>query len=451
MSGFTNVTGLPLSFAGILQKASFRGVPFSVEATHVKMGRRQAIHEYPFRDGGWPEDMGRALRTYSFSGYLLGDLAPVLQLALNTVVELEGPGLLIHPTIGAVQVGVLSAATSVHKTKMRMIEVAFEFIEASEVIFPTAIIATAISVLLLCSSALSASNSDLGSDAGPAAAIGPQVTSQGQSVVQAFTAATVAAGADPGGIVSMAKALPAPDANTTYGRYAAGSASVVLPQGTTVATLQALLATQRSVLAAAGVAAAATAGSYSTGTDMMTPLAAIPEAMRAGMTDPADQVRVLLNLATTFTFTANQAGGVIGVGVAIAAMIAAMTAACRRAALVSLARAEAAYQPISYNDAATLRSTIMAALDAEITIAGDAGDDPTYLALKNLRAAISVDLTTRGASLPTVVTVTFGVSMPSLAIAQRLYKDASRADQITAEANTIHPAFCPPSFQALSF
>ena len=82
MSGFTNVTGFapPTSiagFMGLLQTASFRGVPFKVIQARVKKGRRWAIHEYPYVDGGWPEDMGRALRTYAFSGYLIGDLAPV--------------------------------------------------------------------------------------------------------------------------------------------------------------------------------------------------------------------------------------------------------------------------------------------------------------------------------------------------------------------------------------
>ena len=51
MSGFTNVAGFapPTSiagFMGLLQTASFRGVPFKVIAAQTKKGRRQAIHEY---------------------------------------------------------------------------------------------------------------------------------------------------------------------------------------------------------------------------------------------------------------------------------------------------------------------------------------------------------------------------------------------------------------------
>jgi len=453
VSGFTGVTGFapPTSiagFMGLLQTASFRGVPFKVIAAQAKKGRRQAIHEYPYVDGGWPEDMGRALRMYSFSGYLIGDLAPVMQLLLDNAVETKGPGLLIHPTIGAVKVAVGSASTAIHRDKMRVIEVAFQFIEAGSPVFPSTIIATVIAVLAAADSALTASGSDLGGMAIPAAAAGPAVTGEGQTVVTSFAAATIAGGANPTAIVGMAAALPPPDANTSYGRYGAGSASTMLPIGTTVATLQAQLANQRAALALAASGAAAAAGSYSASTDMLDALAALVEAMRAGITDPADQVQVLLALAG-FTF-ADSAGGTVGIGAATAAMRDAMAAACRRAALVSLARASASYQPSSYDDAAALRVALAAALDSEITAAGDAGEDASYTALKALRSAVVQDLTVRGASLPSIVTVNLQLPLPSLVIAHRLYLDASRSDQIAAESGAIHPAFCPTTFQALA-
>jgi prophage DNA circulation protein len=453
MSGFTNVTGFapPTSiagFMGLLQTASFRGVPFKVIAAQVKKGRRLAIHEYPFRDGGWAEDMGWALRTYSFSGYLIGDLAPAMQLLLDNAVETAGPGLLIHPTIGAVKVALVSSGTAVHRDKMRVIEVAFEFIEQGGTVFPTAIIATAIAVLAAADSALTAAGTDLGGVAIPAAAIGPAVTGEGASVVARFAAATTLGGANPTAIVGMAAALPPPDANTSYGRYGSGSATVSLPIGTTVASLQAQLANQRAALALAATGAETAAATYSASTDMIDALATLVEAMRAGITDPADQVRVLLALAG-FTFE-DGAGGSVGIGAAMAAMRDAMATACRRVALVSLARASASYQPISYNDAAALRLSLAAALDTEITAAGDAGEDASYLALKALRSAVVQDLTVRGASLPSVVTVALGLPMPALAIAQFLYQDASRSDGIAAESGAIHPAFCPVSFQALA-
>jgi prophage DNA circulation protein len=274
------------------------------------------------------------------------------------------------------------------------------------------------------------------------------VTGEAQAVVGSFAASATLGGADATAIVGMAAALPPPDANTTYGRYGAGSASAALPAGTTVATLQAQLANQRAALALAGAAAVAAAGAYTAATDMLGALAAIVEAMRAGITDPANQVRVLLNLAG-FSYT-DGAAGTVGLGAAQATMRDVMAAACRRATVVSLARASASYQPSSYDDAAALRVSIAAALDVEITAAGDAGEDATYTALKVLRSAVVQDLTVRGASLPSVVQVMLPTNLPSLVVAHRLYRDASRSDQIAAEALAVHPAFCPVSFLALS-
>jgi hypothetical protein len=55
--------------------------------------------------------------------------------------------------------------------------------------------------------------------------------------------------------------------------------------------------------------------------------------------------------------------------------------------LINLAGASAAYEPISYNDAAALRMVQTAALDSEITATGDAGDEAAYGALKSLRTS----------------------------------------------------------------
>lgn len=454
MSGFTGITGLapPTSlagFMGLLQTASFRGVPFKVVASQIKKGRKLAEHVYPFRDGGWVEDMGRALRVYSFTGYLIGDIASAMQLALDTVVELKGPGLLIHPVVGAQQVAVLSYATSVRKDAARVIEIQFEFIEQGTRSLTATLIATAVSVLAAAASAITAAGSDLGGVAGPAAAAGSAPVSEGVSVITSFGAACTVGASDPSGIVSVAAGLPPPDSTTTYGRYAAGNVSTALPAGTTVASLQSQISTQRAVTAAASTQAIAGATAFETATasTLAADISALVEAMRATMTDPADQVRVLLNLAG-FSFT-DGAGGV-GISGDIATVRDAMSAACRRMALVSLANASAAYQPVSYQDAQTILDLITAALDVEITAAADSYEDTTYEALRVVRAAIMTDLTTRGSTLPQVVTATFAAPLPTLVLGQMLYRDATRADEIAGEAGMAHPAFAPLSIQVLA-
>jgi prophage DNA circulation protein len=40
--------------------------------------------------------------------------------------------------------------------------------------------------------------------------------------------------------------------------------------------------------------------------------------------------------------------------------------------------------------------------------------------------------------------------MPVLVLANRVYRDATRADELTTQIDPIHPAFCPKSFKALA-
>lgn len=172
-------------------------------------------------------------------------------------------------------------------------------------------------------------------------------------------------------------------------------------------------------------------------------IAALTESLRATANDPADQIRLLSSLAV---FAPAPAPG----QVSTISLATSTSALCRRAALVSLARACALYQPSSANDAETVELAVTALFDAEITVAADGGDLPTYAALRDLRAAVALDLNTRGAQLPQLVTFTFGVPMPALALAYRLYQDATRSDDLVARADPVHPAFMPTSFQALA-
>ena len=455
MSGFLNVTGFQAptiagSFLSLLQAASFRGVPFKVIAASVRKGRKIAVHDYPFRDGGWAEDMGRALRTYSFIGYLIGDIAPAMQLALDAALEAPGPGLLIHPTLGAQMVSVLSAGTAVRRGAGRVIEIALEFIEQGSQSLLTTLVATAVQVVNYAGLFAAASGSDLGAFAGSAALAGASVAAEGVAVVGAFGAAGEVAASDASAIVSVATGLPPPDTFSTYGRYGAGTRTTALAAGSTVAGLVADATAARAAVSTAVATATATVGLFSAAnaTAVTTDLDAVTEAVRATMNDPADQIRVLSNLAG-FGFSDGASSVYGGLGTDQITVRDAIAAACRRAALASLARASAAYQPTSYQDAQTTLANVTAALDVEITAAGDAGEDNTYAALRSLRNAVVQDLTTRSASLPRLVTVTFNQALPALTLAQMLYTDASRSDEIVRDAGAPHPAFLPTTFQVL--
>jgi prophage DNA circulation protein len=76
--------------------------------------------------------------------------------------------------------------------------------------------------------------------------------------------------------------------------------------------------------------------------------------------------------------------------------------------------------------------------------------DATYNALRDLRGSVVRDLNTRGAQLPPIKTFAFSASLPSLTLANRMYRDSSRADELVVQADPIHPAFFPQEFSALA-
>jgi len=464
---FTSVTGFAggsvlSGFAGALQKCYWRGVPFSVTGEITHKGRKVAMHDYPFRDGGWAEDMGRAPRAFEFTGYLTGDIGPIMQLLLDTASEAPGPGLLIHPTIGAQRVMLLSCATAIRKEAMRVIECRFQFIEAGAPNLILSLIATAVSVVLAASSTLTSLGSSIGHGAGPAATHGAAVIAEGQAVVGSFGATCIENAADPAGLIGMATGITMTDPNNvSLGRFIVGNVSNPVPclvdgNGTpdlpaTVAELTGTIAAGRTTLTGAVTAAsaAATAFTADTGLAMANSLAAVTEALRAVLTDPADQVRIFVDLSR-WTFTDKVGADEPGLAGQMAVMRDSMAALCRRVALTSLAQASAAYRPISYQDALTVREAVADAIAVEMLAAGDAGDDESYTALRALRLAVVDDLTTRGATLPQMVTAILPAPLPSLAIAQRLYRDASRSDEVTDSADVPHPAFLPNVLQVLA-
>lgn len=163
--------------------------------------------------------------------------------------------------------------------------------------------------------------------------------------------------------------------------------------------------------------------------------------------DPADALRMLSELAQ---FVPQSIASTSPIGNAIASMQDSVGDLFRRTAVIAMARASSFYQPSSYDDAAAIRSMVCAFIDAETQVAGDQGEDATFNALRALRAAVSEDLTQRGANLATIVSVSTPLPLPAPVLALRLYRDATRADELIAEADSPHPAFLATSFRVLS-
>ncbi len=88
-----------------IKSASFRGIRFYVDTSEIGFGRRNSLHEYPYKNIPFVEDLGRKAKTFSFNAYLLGDDYIVQRSRLINAVENNGTsGTLIHPTFGNILV-----------------------------------------------------------------------------------------------------------------------------------------------------------------------------------------------------------------------------------------------------------------------------------------------------------------------------------------------------------
>ncbi len=118
-----------MSWRDTLGPATFRGVPFVVPTVDRTTGRRLVIHEYPFRDDPFAEDMGRKTRGFSVEGFIIGpDYTTDLQ-ALIEALEAPGSGQLVLPYAGSRNVAVGTVRVRESDDEGGMARLQIEFVE----------------------------------------------------------------------------------------------------------------------------------------------------------------------------------------------------------------------------------------------------------------------------------------------------------------------------------
>jgi prophage DNA circulation protein len=432
-----------------LRTASFRGLPFVVTETPFSVGRRLQVHEYPFKELPWVEDLGRKARRYGFTGFLInsriyggGDVYAQRD-AMRAACEAAGPGTLIHPSLGSLQVACEDAVFTEKAAMGGVVAVQFTFFEAGQREFPTVTPATQGLTASAASSAKTAAQAShltriLAAIKQDVAAIQHYV-----AVVQGFEGKILDAAAQAAGVYKFAVNLPG-----NFGRWFNGKAFSLLFQATfgvpttsapTLASLAAQAANARGAVSTALTTALA-ADFGGTGDTSAAALQAVVGALAACCADPADGVRIPIALAAdppTDLAATSPAGG-------------ATVLTLQNMLVIAAAEASAAYQPWSQQDAASVLQAVSAALETQILASADAGDDAMYAQLRALRAAVVQDLRARGADLAPVRTFDLGEPVPALVAAQRLYRDPTRADQLVQQADPVHPLFLGPIFRALA-
>ena len=430
-----------------LLPASFRGVPFAVSATSEQFGRRIASHVYPGRDMPWAEDMGRAPRGFRITGFILdndrvyiGGPIAAQRLLLTAAAEKSGSGLLTHPTYGIVEVSCQLLTLGQDLGGASMSEISFDFTESGKKSFPSLLSLGSglLSAAALCDVAIAADFARVAIAASGAVGGSASATAAGAACVAQVTTS----GQDATALLNLTAQLPGNNGRYAGGANAGFAGTTTSPYSTetTVGDLIVAASTQRAAIGAAAALVTAAAANLSDAascaslTSAMTRLIAC---LLAACADPADAVRLLFGLVAAPPASVSAAG-------------AAVITAYQRAAVTALVRACGIYQPSSYDDAANLLAQVGALIDQVATAAADAGDDTSYDALNALLVQVIQDLQSRGAELAPIKTFSFRASLPDVVLAQMLYRDPSRADELVREAAPVHPLFMPTSFEALA-
>lgn len=447
-----------MSWFDELQGAKFGGVPFGVLGGQIRVGRRNAVHEYPFKDEVWVEDLGRAARRITLTGFLVesavyGGLDSVIQQRdqMIAVCESAGQSTLVHPTLGSLKVSLLESVFTERWDRGRVFEIGFSFIESGERVFPENQEDTSKAVEDACDGVDIAALTDFSLESVTALAFGSSVVDMAVSTAGGWASGALAQVSDATNLMNMVGDLPG-DFGRFFGGRARGITGAIAGSISGVTSLSGLIAAgtaARSLVsdAVSTLLSAATGLSISTIITFAQSAQSLVATVLAATTDPADGVRVLSTLAN---FTPTVPTDSSATGIARAAIQTASGDLFRRAAVTSVCRASSTYQPASYDDAVTVRSQVTTLLDAEIQVAGNSGADASYNALRSLRAAVVKDLTARGADLAALITISSRLPLPAPVLAQRVYRDSSRSDELVVEADCVHPAFMPTAFKGLA-
>ena len=382
-----------------LRPASFRGVPFQVDEGEVTGGRRLQVHEYPFRDKPYSEDIGRATRGYSITGFVIGEDCLAQRDALLAACETAGPGTLIDPWLGQIQVCLREPARVSHsKAHERVVQFTLIFVEAGDLSYPSVTESTGSATLSAADLLRSASLEDFVEKfktAGVPAFVGDDALSFGKqtlsnlkdklSFLPDFTDAVDGVKDQLADLIG----IPSSFATAILGMFAKGRPTSTDTANTTRYASQLVSVSSSTAFASPSM-----------------PTSAI-SATRAQQLNNTQAITELV----------------------------------RRSALADAATSTARMPAVVADDVLALRDKAMNALDNESLTASD----PVFLALSNTRTAVYKDLTKRAQDAARLDTITPSETVPSLVLAYDLYEDAGRADEIVERNHISHPGFVPPS------
>lgn len=376
-------------------KGSFRGVPFLTESSQGQIGRRVIIDEFPKKDEASSEDVGLKARSFNLSIFVIGADWEQQRDALEAAIEKEGPGELIHPWRGAMNVTITDCQPSENIAQGSRQSWTISFTKVGTKSQPTARADTVAVVDAASDKALAAAQDDFSEEF---------TVEDVPEFVEQDAATQINQALD--SVIAASRSM-LPDM-TVLPAFTA-SASKILSKITT------LLRTPTNL---ASTIAGQIAGVSGLGNS---PLAAFNALKRL------------------FGFQSNKVARTTPSRIRQDNNRTAVANLVRQTAVIEGARATSTIDFESQDQAVLIRDQVIDAINTEQLTASD----PVFEALADLRTAVVNDINTRAIDLSKLVKFTPQSTMPAVVLAYRLYGNASREQEIITRNRIAHPGFVP--------
>lgn len=394
--------------------ASFRGIEFHMDGGDSGHGRRQAVHQAAQRDVPYTEDMGRKAREFSVNGYLLGKEYNLQRDDLIKACEQAGPGQLIHPYRGELTVVCRGLTVSETAAEGGKCTVSMTFLEAGDASFPATKVDTVNAISTKGNEVTSLAETDF---------VEKYVTKGYPSFVAEAASSKIKA---------LSEYLSNPGFNLDGNLQSASDfAQQIQSLGSDVASLiqQPSDLASSIISAVTGVRSAFGANAFSMLTSLFDKQSSSSSSSTAAVTP--SRAQVVKNSDAVDALVRQTA-------IAEAAKAAVVTEV---ATTTSTGSTLVFAQPVaydSYESAITVRETLVDRLDSE---AESTISDGAYVALTDLRTAVTQAVPSPDESLPHLAEYSPRETLPSLLVAYQLYGDAARGDEIVTRNMPRHPGF----------
>lgn len=398
-----------------LRPASFRKIEFQVDATEFETGRRNQVHEYPQRDLPYAQDLGRKTREIEFDAFVIGNDYIDKANRLLDAMEQYGPGTLMHPWFGLLNVSVLSCRVAFDRS-LNYAKFHLSFVESGLHTFPASVQSTQTKTRQAARNLETNATTFFAKVfmvAGKINAFAARALTMYGKVLNLLgnpvfaCAGLLGLNSLPGNITSLASLFNVPiDLGWSFAGLLNFAHFTKTDQSTiTTATISPL-------------------SSYIGDDKIMVPI------VRGLIRMAGDAVLIAPTLPANSSLSARQ----------MHLNDIAILAHTRLLLLVQAVGLSSYLTCAVYNDIEAVRNELAAALDAEALLTTD---DDVYQALMEARSAIWTDLIERSRNSARLITMTPADVLPMLAIAYDYYEDACRDLEMAARNNIRHPGFVP--------